>query len=56
MPAYQLTTKARDKARKIREVADAYRRERVERREAQSDTRDALRSTSASHFLMEVER
>ena len=54
MPTYQQTIKAREKARRIREVAAAFRRERVERKETQDGIREAMRSTSASEFLAGV--
>jgi hypothetical protein len=55
MPTYQQTKEAREKARRIKDVAAAFRRERVERRETQGDIRRALQ-VSASEFLAEVSR
>jgi hypothetical protein len=54
MPHYKLTQQLNEKARRIREVHSAFRRERVEhvqRIEDASDIRRALQSNSASEFL-----
>ena len=56
MPSYQQTKQAREKARRIRDVAVAFRRDRVERREMQGDIRTALQFGSASEFVSEVSR
>ena len=55
MPSYKLTREARQKSARIREVAAAFRRERIQRQEAQGDIRQAVRSTSASEFLAGVQ-
>jgi hypothetical protein len=54
MPTYQQTKQAREKARRIRDVAVAFRRESIERRETQGDIRTALQFGSASEFVAEV--
>ena len=56
MPTYNATEKARQRAIRIREVAVSFRRDRVERREAQDDIRHALQFGSASEFVQEVSR
>ena len=51
MPQYKLAQRARDRARRIREVSASFRRERITRNESASDIRRALQSTSASEFV-----
>jgi hypothetical protein len=53
MPTYYQTRQAREKSNRFREVAAAFRRARIERRETQCDIRRALQ-VSASEFIAEV--
>jgi hypothetical protein len=52
MPTYQRITEAREKSRRIREVHSAFKREQIKREEALTDIRQALRSASASEFIL----
>jgi hypothetical protein len=53
MPSYQQITSAREKAKRIRECAHSFRRERV-REESTKDIRRAVSTVSASQFISEV--
>jgi hypothetical protein len=54
MPSYQQITSAREKAKRIRECAGLFRRERVRLEESTRDIRRAVSAASASQFISEV--
>jgi hypothetical protein len=51
MPSYQQITSAREKAKRIRQVHSAFKREGRQRSEDTSDIRRALQFSSASEFV-----
>ena len=51
MPNYEQITSAREKAKRIRECAHSFRRERVRLEESTKDIRRAMSATSASEFI-----
>jgi hypothetical protein len=51
MPSYQQITSAREKAKRIRECAHSFRRERVRLEESTKDIRRATSAASASQFI-----
>jgi hypothetical protein len=54
MPSYQQITSVREKAKRIRECAHSFRRERVRLEESTKDIHRAMSATFASEFISEV--
>jgi hypothetical protein len=51
MPTHQQITAAREKAKRIRECAASFRRERVRLEESTKDIRRTMSTTPASEFI-----
>ncbi len=51
MPTYQQITSAREKAKRIRECAGLFRRERVRREDSTKDIRRAMSATSENELF-----